>query len=534
MAQRLLPIPLRNLGKYGFFAEADGRYSSVEYASTFTNLVYDTKGRPAARKGWDAYLSSALTGTPSVVGLHHYVQELDGSNIWLAASDDGAGTYKIWSLSGDTGSGSATDITGAITSPSSANWQFANYNNKVVGIVQGDNPIEWDGTGSFADHDSGGSGRPDGNCIISAYGRLWATSADGQTLYWTPSLSDDWDGTGSGSLNVRLVWPSGTDSIVGLAAFSNRIIILGSKSILIYGDSAASTTDVGIDPNGDGFGLLEVVVGTGLYARDCLVEVGDDLMFLSKDGVRTLRRAVDYDNLPMQTVTRQVDPFLLDFLASQPAASTCKMVYHVDEALVLLRIGGSYFYFDVRQPIHTPEDADRSAPIFRASTWSGLPWLGAASGNDGNLRFGFAAGLIGEYAGYLDNTSTYTIDLSTVWLDLDDGEGRGERLKIPKRLLLFASTEQTYQVALRWAFDFSTTFFTRTVTVTQDATPAEWGLGEWGEDEWSGGSLGIFKGGVAAAGSGTFIKLGMSLAVDDAAFAYNTLTLQTKLGRLSR
>lgn len=536
MAQPLVPVQLRHLGQYGFFAEADGRYDDLRYASTLTNIVFDEKGRPASRNGWSSVLASAITNTPTVEGLHYFQREIGETDYWIAATNQDDSTFKIWKVEGAVGAATSTDITGTITSPTSYSWQFANYNNNVVGIQQGDNPIEWDGSATpFADMDSGGSGRPDGNCIIAAWGRCFATTADGQTVQWTPSLSSDWDNTGSGSLNVRLVWPNGKDHIIAIVAFAKRLIIFGKESILVYGDSTASQDAVGIDPNGEGFGLLEAISGVGLRARDAVVEAGDDLLFVSQDGIRSLRRAVDYENLPMQTLTRNIDPYLIDLLKNSSINTTdMKLVYHVDEAMVLLRMGGTYFYLDMREPVHDMGGAERGSPILRSSIWSGLSWQCAAHGRDGKLRFGFTSGVVGEYGTYLDNASTYTFDMSSVWLSLADESGRGERLKFLKRLLLFASTEKTYQVHLRWAYDFSQKFTTKTVTVTQDATPAEWGLAEWGDDEWSGGALGIFKGAASGSGSGTYIKIGFSLVINGAAFAFNALTMQTKLGRLSR
>lgn len=536
MAQMLVPVHLRHLGQYGFFSEADGRYDDLRYASTFSNVVFDEKGRPASRRGWTPVLVSAITDTPIVESLHYFQREVGEGDFWIAATNKDDSTFKIWTMTGETGSAAATDITGTISAPTSYSWQFANYNNKVVGIQQGDNPVSWDGSGTpFADMDAGGSGRPDGNCIIAAWGRCFATTSDGQTVKWTPSLSSDWDDTGSGSLNVRLVWPTGKDHIIAIVAFAKRLVIFGKENILVYGDSTASQTTVGIDPNGSGFGLLESIQGVGLRARDTVVEAGDDLLFLSQDGIRSLRRAVDYENLPMQTLTRNIDSYLID-LALDGTISTIdmKLVYHVDEAMALLRMGGTYFYLDMRERLPSVQGDGRASPTLRSSVWSGLTWKCAAHGADGKLRFGFTSGVIGEYGTYLDNTSTYIFDMSSVWLSLDDGQGRGERLKFLKRLLLFASTEKTYQVHLRWAYDFSQNFTTKTITVTQDAAPAEWGEAEWGDDEWSGGAQGIFKGAVSGSGSGTYIKIGFSLSIDDSAFAFNALTMQTKLGRLSR
>lgn len=528
MAQPLRPIRLRELGQLGFWAESD-EVDSPLFAATLSNAVFDEKGRVAARKGWSSYLASAITGTPEVCSLHYYAKEIGDTEFWIAAGDDN----KLYKLAGAVGAGTATDITGAITSPSGCDWQFVNYNNLVVGMQQDDNPISWNGSGNFADYGSG-TALPDGNCLLSAWGRLFGTTADGQQINWTATLGSDFDAVGSGQLNVRLVWPDGKDKIVAIRAFNKRLVIFGQRNILIYGDDAASQLDAGLDPNSTSFTLKETIEGVGLYARDAVAEVGNDLLFLTPNGVRSLRRAVDYEFHPMEGVTKSINPFLqTEIESSLPAANTCKMVYDQQHGMVLMRVGDVNYYLDVRRRYQDPNDPREE--FYRAALWIGMDWKAAAVGDDRALRFGFAGGVIGEYGGYLDNTSTYTLDLSSAWLSLEQGQGEGERLKFLKRLFMLASTNQTYTVNIRWQWDFSQNQAQKAITVTQDAAPAEWGLGEWGEDEWAGGtSSGIYRGTTTGSGGGTYFRVGFSIAINGSAFAYNALSAQMKLGRLTR
>ena len=313
------------------------------------------------------------------------------------------------------------------------------------------------------------------------------------------------------------------------------MIIFGQRSILIYGDDAASQLDAGVDPNSTSFTLKESVEGVGLYARDAVAAVGSDLVFLSFDGLRSLRRAVDYENHAMKSISQNINPFIIQELTeNSPAQDNTNLTYDKDRGFLLLRLGAIYFYFDARRFYQDPNDDSRE-PFYRASLWTSPSWNGIAVGDDGNLRFGFNDGTIGQYGGFLDGDSTYVLDLSSGWLSLEDGNGRGERLKFLKRILLFASTTQSYTVNFRWSWDFSSTTTTKGITVMQDVDPAEWGLAEWGADEWSGGGLtGVYKGTTTGSGSGTYIKVGFSLTVNDASFSFNTLNTQMKIGRLTR
>ena len=77
---------------------------------------------------------------------------------------------------------------------------------------------------------------------------MWVAdfTGDKNTLQFSDSLDGtDWNSGSSGSLNVRTVWPNGFDEITALAAYNNRLVIFGKRSILIYsGASAPSTTQL--------------------------------------------------------------------------------------------------------------------------------------------------------------------------------------------------------------------------------------------------------------------------------------------------
>ena len=515
---------LNDLGMYGYYSEADTRYNDAKFAGSLTNVVFDDKGRLTSRKGNATVLATGLGGGALFKRLHYYRRDIGTDDQWLAAADND----KIYKIAGAAGAATATDITGSITTPTSWDWQFVTYNDKVIGIQQGDGPIVYTGTGSFADFNAGATNLPDGNCLLSAWGRLWGTTSDGQAVHWTAALGEDFDAAGSGQLNVRKVWTNGADRIVALAAFNNRLVIFGKQNILIYRDESATTTGEGLNPNSSGFTLEETVDGQGLVGRDAVAAVGNDLVFLSEDGLRSLQRAVDYEKLAMVTLSRNIDPVIKSAVASLTADNTVDLCYHQKEALLLLRVGGSYFYLDPRDRI-TPNADENKSGIFRASDWTGIPYHSAFSGLDGNLRFAIRDDL-GEYSGYNDNdTATYQMDVGSTWLD-----GGGEARKMLKRVAFFANTQTTYTLTIRWAWDFSTTFETRSVTVSQVSDPAEWGEAEWGEDEWSGDSNSLFRANTMGSGSGTYFKVGFSLGIDGEEFAYNSLYLQMKKGRLTR
>lgn len=524
MADNLLPVSMKQLGRYGYYAEADTQFDDPRYAGSMSNIVFDDKGRPTSRKGYVTVLASGIA-SGAFKRLHYYRRDIGSADQWIAAADDA----KIYLINGDAGSATASDITGTITTPTSWNWQFVTYNDKVIGMQQGDGPIVYTGTGAFSDFNAGATNLPTGNCLLSAWGRLFGSTADGQGVNWTGVLGEDFDAAGSGQLNVRKVWGNGADRIIGLAAFGSRLIIFGSQNILIYRDTAATTDAEGLNPNSSGFTLEESLQGQGLVGRDAEVAVGDDLFFLSQDGVRTLRRAIAYEKMPMYTLTRNIDPVVQnDILNDVTDGSDVQMCYHPHESILLLKVGSSRYYLDPRAPIR-PEGDEGASGILRATLWEGIAFHTACSGLDGKLRFALSTKL-GEYSGYNDNDDqTYQMDIGTVWLTANS-----ENLKFLKRIAMFANTQTTYLVRLRWAWDFADSFTSRSVTVAQVSAPSEWGEAEWGEGEWAGDATSLFTASTTGSGSGTFFKIGFSLGIDGSEFSFNNLFLQMKKGRLTR
>lgn len=526
MAEPLQSISLQKIGQYGYYAEADARYNDERYAGTFKNCIFDKRGRVASRKGYDVVLATAISGTPDVKRLHYYRRDIGTADQWIAAADDDS----IYKISGNAGSATSSDITGTITTPSSWDWQFVTYNDKVIGIQQGDDPIVYTGTGSFADFNAGATNLPDGNCLLSAWGRLWATTVSGQQINWTGVLGEDFDGAGSGQLNVRKVWPNGADRVVALAAFNGRLVIFGKKNILIYRDAAASTTAEGVNPNSSSFGLEDTIEGVGLVGRDAVEVVGNDLVFLSKLGVTSLGRVLEYEKTPLSYITRNIDPALSDDLAGLSSDANVDMTYHEDEALLLLKIQTNYYYLDPRTAIVPQGGDERREPILRASTWDGIAYHQALSGVDGKLRFAQADGQLGEYGGYLDGTSQYQMEVLSTWLNFGT-----ENEKILKRMLVFANTELDYQVTLKWGWDYSDTFNTSTFFVTSSGVDAsEWNVAEWGEGLWSGDQDAVLKGATQGSGKGAYLKVGFLVSINNEDFALNAILLQLKGGRLTR
>lgn len=137
-------------------------------------------------------------------------------------------------------------------------------------------------------------------------------------------------------------------------------------------------------------------------------------------------------------------------------------------------------------------------------------------------------GKLGAYDGALDGATPYYFEYNSGWLDLT----QAGLLLLPKRYEGTFYADNSVTVNYKWAFDFENEWNTVSRTFVAEGGGGEWGLGEWGLSEFGGG-LGLRTGRVPANGSGQYIKLGISLLINNSQFAMQKLTLFAKIGRLA-
>ena len=199
---------------------------------------FRSSGRIGARKGCTRVnASSGALGANNVTVIHELVQS-DGTLTILFA-----GNNKLFKLDG---SNAVVELTygGGGTAPTitASNWSVASLNGITYFFQENHAPLIFDpavSTTTFrrVTEKTGYVGTvPQGNIVISAYGRLWVadTATDNVTVSFSDLLAGHiWSTGTSGTLNINQVWPNGADNITGLAAHNNFLIIFGQRQILV-------------------------------------------------------------------------------------------------------------------------------------------------------------------------------------------------------------------------------------------------------------------------------------------------------------
>lgn len=504
------PITFPSPGFLGLNKEKEQGILTPEWATEAQNAVIDGAGRLAARKGWTDETATPATGSPPFTQLHEYVKTDSTTSLIAGSSAD------VWE---STNNGSTwASVKGALT-PNGTDWQFTNYNNKVIAKLP-DGTLASKTTGNFATITATSGTVPTGVvAIMGAFGRLWALTKT--TLYYSALLDETkWaSADGAGLQDLGYLWTKGTDEGVALAAFGATLIVFGKRHIFLFTDGRGS--DRGIDPTTMYVG--DTIEGVGCFARDSIQAIGEgDIVFLSQNGIRSLGRVLQEKATPLNDLTGNNRSYYIT-LFSQSSVDKTKMrsAFSPEEGLYLLTSPDNSLTVcvDISRPL---QDG-----TYRITDWPEFKPNSLLRRVNGDLLFGWA-GQIGKYGGYLDGTATYRFVFRSGWLD--DGEGNAT-LKILKEVKLIAFSPKGVTVTLKWFFDFKRDFGFYQMTYAGDGSD-EYGTGAYGTAEYSGGlSQRIDK--VPASGDGQFMLLGVETEINGQPFAVQSITAYIMPGRLA-
>lgn len=508
MPQSLVLTSVASPAFYGVNTQRKSDILPFQWATKADNCIIDDSGRIAVRKGHQRAHATAISGSPAVRSIFEYI---DAASNTVEIFASGNAIYKII---GST----TTDISGSITTPSGDNWQFQNFNGKCIAYQTGHSPIVMSTVGgSFADITLAGTQQPTTNvdACLASFGRIW--TLDGADLKYSDSLIEtDFNGV----FDLSTVWLSGMDIPVALAEFNGHLVIFGRHSIVVYSHPWSPTSDMQV---------VENIGGMGCIARDSIQHVGDDIIFLSSQGIRSLGRTIQEKSMPIRVISGNVNDEL-NFLVQSETLANIKSAYSKVEGFYVLTLPTSdkTYYFDLRQAL--PDGS------FKTTIWN-TSYTGMYVNNNDKLRLG-TTGYINTYQGYLDGVlsdgtggAMYNMVYESGWNDLESSaQGIGSLTKVPKRIavLVLGGTGQT--LVIKWAFDFVDKFYSFSKTL-DTTTLAEYNVSEYNVAEYGGGSV-YNRVKAPMSKSGQLIKFGINIMINGAAVALQQIDMYTKVGRI--
>ena len=500
--------------------------------ATHTLAAVTTNGYNLVVK--DSTIGTAAGGGSSVVdkfiGLLDYpdIEQLfmynhSGGNSLIATAgartaSGGAVTKKIFKL--DSPFTDFEDITG-VTVAGGNDWQFVNFNDKVIGARTANTMIVAT-TGNFAAISAASGSIPDGNIVHSAFGRLWAQKGDTGTaqniIAYCALLDETHWSTGGGEINVLGTAGAvahGYDNLTAISSFDRFLVAFLRDSIIIY-NSPDSPGSLGIE---------QIIQGVGCIARDSIQRIGNDLYFLSATGIRSLKQVIfSTDKVELAEVSKLVRRELVADMTSG-SASIIKSNYDLEEGHYWLKApSGNIWVVDM----HTLDD---ETPV-RITKYIDTDWYSFAY--DEQETYIGAKGGIGKYSGFQDTlpnsavATNYICDWESIFADFGSS-----RTKMLKKVGVAVEGASGQQFTLKWSTDFSGKTGSRQLTIPGAGTLAEWNTAEWNVAEWGGGlSLSRLK--TSASKEGRVWSIGFKIESTGSEVCVEQLSLFMKLGREDR
>ena len=516
--KQLQTLSVVSPGFFGLNTQESGITLSPNFAQLTDNVVIDKYGRLGSRKGWQMRTADGATQLAGA-SVNFLMEHINADNSSVTIS---GGNNKLFKNGAD--GGALVDITPSLYTVTGNNWKGASIYDHALIVQQGHEPIIYNEGSSpnaqtITDYtgvaQSYGTNFP--RDVVAAYGRFWVH--DGSTVYWTTDIADvtfpAFAGGTSGMLNISAVLPNNVDNIVALASHNGFLIIFCERNIVLYKGAE--------NPLGD-FSLHDVIAGVGCVARDSVQSTGNDLIFLSDTGIRSLGRLIQEKSLPMRDLTKNVRDDLLKDLNQERANSgnltNVKAIYSELNAFYLLSFPSTstVYCLDMRQAL---EDG-----ASRVTVWYAYQATSFLRRRDRELMVGKTNG-IGRYYGYSDNGSSYRLRYFSHYLDMDAPTTN----KILKQIsaTVIGGSNQSFVIKTNFDYQEAPRSYPFTI-LTGDV--AEYGVDEYNTGEFS---IGIVLDSIKSSvgGSGNTIQIGFEADVNGNELSVQKIDMFVKTGRMS-
>ena len=525
MSANLQYKPLDNVGINGLNTQSNPASLDSTWLTSAENIVLRESGRISFRKGLKQNILANTFGASSAALSIGAITENKGNGATLAAV--GGNMYTV-----DFTSPSTPWTSSFSTGASTSDWQMIGFNNETYCVQSGAIPVEYDsGTWTVLTSASGYTA-PAGvttfnpRCGMGYYGRLWVggISEEKDVVYYSDTLNaHKWGSGAAGSLDLKTVW--GNDEIMAIAPFYGQMVIFGKRNIAIYQGVTDPAT----------MSLVEVIRGIGCASRDTVQAVGDDLLFLSDTGLRSLSRTTELDKVPLVDYSVNIKDTLIRHI-SQDTGS--KAIYIENEGVYLLTFPNinTTYAFDMKHltPNKSPRITNWTFDSTRVPTCYDYT-------ETRSLLVGQEAGSIATYEGYYDKTfvnggtytdHSYTGSFKTIWINL----GNSVVSSILKKMKAIINGGSGVTVGVKWYKDFSivpSTTQSFQLNPTASGTTYLWGASNslYGTSKYA-PTYGLKEYSVPLTGRAKHLQIEMSAETNGYVASLQDMTLLFKQGKI--
>ena len=555
MAQQQINVNIASVGFNGLNTEDSPITQDSSFADVADNAVIDKFGRIGARKAFssDTATFPTLPAIPTAVSEEIIIDIIEGGTIAGVANVIMTGRNVGYDIDGNVvgtdyymfnrNGSSLEEITLPAVNDKSS-FQYAEIiptDDRFYVCSEGNEVMIWNGTNlslissqvgyqGIQNIPAGAQVAPTFTGALAAFGRIWGYGHEGDanTIYYSDLLigASNYTVDGidplstAGKLNVLENWPNGRDSIVGLAAHNNRLIVFGIENMLIYDAGYGDPADPA-----SGFTLEDTISNVGLVSRDAVVNIGSDVLFADHDGVRSVGRTIQERSSPMGNLTVKVRQDVGGVISDTIDKRSIKMAYdHANNFAVLLLSEQSLAYcLDLKSYLSTG--------LAKITRWTdcyfndiefieeeGLP----------KLYLGCRDGIgVGLYDGYVSAQNDYIFKYYSNQLNF----GEPAKLKFLKQIdyTIISGLAPTTGFA-KWGYDTLSTYKSKSLAF--DAQPSSlYGVAEFGIAKY-GDSDSVYKRyKVNTSGNGESVKVGLEATINGNSLSLQEINIQTLIGR---
>lgn len=544
MAGKLQAVSNAALGFLGLNTQDNGVTLDSGFATRATNCVIDKNGRLSSRKGWtmittnngdladNEYIETIyeilgvggtstiisagggkiFTGTTTLTRLNVYGPDSGGPSVLSPQPTFNGNRWQWCTLQENQGADAETYAVVTQRQNIAMVYREGAHSGPFVlqriGTDYGTKPT---GVSTF-----------DPDCCHAAFGRVWVAglSENRTTVFYSQLFAPaTFTGTGSGFVDISAI-VGGNDEIVAISSLNGFLVIFCKRNIVIYANANLPTTSE--------FTLSDVIPGVGCVARDSVQQTGNDVVFLSSSGVRSLSRTVQEKSMPLRELSLNIRDDLVGYIESENV-NNIKSVYSAKEAFYLLIMPtlNQIFCFDLRRVLESGAARvtiwDSFSPKAAFSTASRLLYLGMPGG-------------IAEYKNYSDNGATYRMEYFTTNTDF----GSPFTLKMLKKAKVIVIASGSQDIIIKYGFDYSSGFSSRVYTKDFAGASAQYNISEYSNLPGQTGYTGAeYTSGVATAeidlnlgGSGKILQFGVEATVENAPINLQQMTVYIKAGKM--
>lgn len=267
--------------------------------------------------------SNTNTAEGRVLGISYYKNEgIDNPYVIAARKDVGANTYSFWYHTPLIGWRKFTHASYNLLTLSTTDGQYSIDKVRHVQFDFGDGPMIcfvdgvnpatiFDGTAWYQlqSTNTGGSSSPGGDQVIDA-----------------PSVVEIFENhlflSGDRTAQSVVGYSAGTDVFTWTAAAGGGQIFGGFKvvnikpfrdNLFVFGENAIRKINVDVDV----FVTENVTSNVGCVAKDSIVEIGGDLMFLAPSGFRPVSGTSRIGDVELETISKPIQSLLIDVIQNE-------------------------------------------------------------------------------------------------------------------------------------------------------------------------------------------------------------------------